>query len=153
MHERTTGEEIWKDTEGQVDILVAGVGTGGTVSGCGRALKKHKSSVQVVAVEPATSAVLSTGIPGKHRIQGIGAGFVPDTYDAKVVDCIMPIEDEQAFAGMRLLASTQGLLVGISAGAAFTAALQLAREEDNRGKTIVAILPDTGERYLSMNLF
>ena len=153
MHERTTGEEIWADTEGQVDILVAGVGTGGTVSGCGRALKKHKSSVQVVAVEPATSAVLSTGIPGKHRIQGIGAGFVPDTYDAKVVDSIMPIEDEQAFAGMRLLAGTQGLLVGISAGAAFTAALQLAREEDNRGKTIVAILPDTGERYLSMNLF
>ena len=153
MHERTTGEEIWKDTEGQVDILVAGVGTGGTVSGCGRALKKHKSSVQVVAVEPATSAVLSTGVPGKHRIQGIGAGFVPDTYDATVIDRIMPIEDEQAFAGMRLLAGTQGLLVGISAGAAFTAALQLAREEDNRGKTIVAILPDTGERYLSMNLF
>lgn len=153
MHERTTGEEIWADTEGQVDILVAGVGTGGTVSGCGRALKKHKSSVQIVAVEPATSAVLSTGIPGKHRIQGIGAGFVPDTYDAKVVDCIMPIEDEQAFAGMRLLAGTQGLLVGISSGAAFSAALQLAREEANRGKTIVAILPDTGERYLSMGLF
>ena len=153
MHERTTGEEIWADTEGQVDILVAGVGTGGTVSGCGRALKKHKPSVMVVAVEPATSAVLSTGIPGKHRIQGIGAGFVPDTYDATVIDRIMPIEDEQAFAGMRLLAGTQGLLVGISAGAAFTAALQLAREENNHGKTIVAILPDTGERYLSMNIF
>lgn len=153
MHERTTGEEIWADTEGQVDILVAGVGTGGTVSGTGRALKRHKDSVQVVAVEPATSAVLSTGKAGKHRIQGIGAGFVPDTYDAQVVDRILPIEDEQAFAGMRLLASMQGLLVGISSGAAFSAALQLAREECNRGKTIVAILPDTGERYLSMDLF
>ena len=153
MHERTTGEEIWADTEGQIDILVAGVGTGGTVSGTGRALKRHKPSVQVVAVEPATSAVLSTGIAGKHRIQGIGAGFVPDTYDAAVIDRIMPIEDEAAFDGMRLLASTQGLLVGISSGAAFSAALQLAREDANRGKTIVAILPDTGERYLSMNLF
>ena len=153
IHERTTGEEIWADTEGQVDILVAGVGTGGTVSGSGRALKRHKPSVQVVAVEPATSAVLSTGVAGKHRIQGIGAGFVPDTYDASVIDRILPIEDEQAFAGMRLLASKQGLLVGISSGAAFSAALQLAREEANRGKTIVAILPDTGERYLSLNLF
>ena len=153
MHERTTGEEIWADTEGRVDILVAGVGTGGTVSGTGKALKKHKPEVQVVAVEPATSAVLSTGVAGKHRIQGIGAGFVPDTYDAKVVDRILPIEDERAFAGMRLLASTQGLLVGISSGAAFSAALQLACEEANRGKTIVAVLPDTGERYLSMDLF
>ena len=153
IHERTTGEEIWTDTEGQVDILVAGVGTGGTVSGSGKALKRHKPSVQVVAVEPATSAVLSTGVPGKHRIQGIGAGFVPDTYDPKVVDTILTVEDESAFEGMRLLASTQGLLVGISSGAAFSAALRLAREENNRGKTIVAILPDTGERYLSMNLF
>lgn len=153
MHERTTGEEIWADTEGQVDILVAGVGTGGTVSGSGKALKRHKPSIQVVAVEPATSAVLSTGVPGKHRIQGIGAGFVPDTYDPKVVDTILTVEDESAFEGMRLLASTQGLLVGISSGAAFSAALRLAREENNRGKTIVAILPDTGERYLSMNLF
>ncbi|MBR4432358.1 MAG: cysteine synthase A, partial [Paludibacteraceae bacterium] len=151
MHERTTGEEIWADTEGQIDILVAGVGTGGTVSGSGRALKRHKPAVQVIAVEPATSAVLSTGVAGKHRIQGIGAGFVPDTYDAAVIDRIMPIEDEAAFDGMRLLASTQGLLVGISSGAAFSAALQLAREDANRGKTIVAILPDTGERYLSMN--
>ena len=107
----------------------------------------------MVAVEPATSAVLSTGVPGKHRIQGIGAGFVPDTYDAQVVDKILPITDDQAFAGMRLLASTKGLLVGISSGAAFSAALQLAREETNRGKTIVAILPDTGERYLSLDLF
>ena len=153
MHERTTGEEIWADTEGQVDFFVAGVGTGGTVSGTGRALKKHKPSVQIIAVEPASSAVLSTGVPGKHRIQGIGAGFVPDTYDATVVDRIMPIEDEDAFAGMRLLAATQGLLVGISSGAAFAAAWQLARDEANRGKTIVALLPDTGERYLSMGLF
>lgn len=153
MHERTTGEEIWKDTEGQVDILVAGVGTGGTVSGTGRALKKHKQSVQVVAVEPATSAVLSTGVAGKHRIQGIGAGFVPETYDGKAVDRIITIEDETAFNGMRTLAKKQGLLVGISSGAAFSAALQLAREEENKGKMIVAILPDTGERYLSMNLF
>ena len=153
MHERTTGEEIWADTEGKVDILVAGVGTGGTVSGTGRALKKHKPSVEVVAVEPASSAVLSTGVAGKHRIQGIGAGFIPDTYDATTVDKIMPIEDEAAFAGMRLLAGTKGLLVGISSGAAFAAALQLAREEEHRGKTIVAILPDTGERYLSMGLF
>lgn len=153
MHERTTGEEIWKDTEGQVDILVAGVGTGGTVSGSGRALKKHKQSVKVVAVEPASSAVLSTGVAGKHRIQGIGAGFVPETYDAKVVDRIVTIDDEAAFDGMRTLAKTQGLLVGISSGAAFSAALQLAREEENKGKMIVAILPDTGERYLSMNIF
>ena len=153
VHERTTGEEIWADTKGDIDIFVAGVGTGGTVSGSGRALKKHKPAIQVVAVEPATSAVLSTGVPGKHRIQGIGAGFVPDTYDAQVVDKILPITDDQAFAGMRLLASTKGLLVGISSGAACSAALQLAREETNRGKTIVAILPDTGERYLSMDLF
>ena len=150
MHERTTGEEIWADTEGQVDIFVAGVGTGGTVSGTGKALKRHKPEVQVVAVEPASSAVLSTGVPGKHRIQGIGAGFVPQTYDANVVDRVLPIEDETAFAGMRLLANTQGLLVGISSGAAFSAALQLAREEANKGKTIVALLPDTGERYLSL---
>ena len=150
IHERTTGEEIWADTEGKVDILVAGVGTGGTVSGSGKALKKHKASVEVVAVEPASSAVLSTGVAGKHRIQGIGAGFVPDTYDAKVVDRIVPIEDDEAFAAMRLLAGTQGLLVGISSGAAFAAALKLAREEKNRGKVIVAILPDTGERYLSI---
>jgi cysteine synthase A len=136
-----------------VDILVAGVGTGGTVSGSGRALKKHKQGVKVVAVEPASSAVLSTGVAGKHRIQGIGAGFVPETYDAKVVDRIVTIEDEAAFDGMRTLAKTQGLLVGISSGAAFSAALQLAREEENKGKMIVAILPDTGERYLSMNIF
>lgn len=153
MHERTTGEEIWKDTEGQIDILVAGVGTGGTVSGCGKALKKHKPSVQIVAVEPASSAVLSTGIAGKHRIQGIGAGFVPDTYDPAIIDRILPVADEEAFDGMRLLAGKKGLLVGISSGAAFAAAVKLSREETNRGKTILAVLPDTGERYLSLGIF
>lgn len=153
MHERTTGEEIWKDTEGQIDILVAGVGTGGTVSGCGKALKKHKPSVLIVAVEPASSAVLSTGIAGKHRIQGIGAGFVPDTYDPAIIDRILPVADEEAFEGMRLLAGKKGLLVGISSGAAFAAAVKLSREETNRGKTIVAVLPDTGERYLSLGIF
>ena len=153
MHERTTGEEIWKDTEGQIDILVAGVGTGGTVSGCGKALKKHKPSVQIVAVEPASSAVLSTGIAGKHRIQGIGAGFVPDTYDPAIIDHILPVADEEAFDGMRLLAGKKGLLVGISSGAAFAAAVKLSREETNRGKTILAVLPDTGERYLSLGIF
>lgn len=153
MHERTTGEEIWKDTEGQIDILVAGVGTGGTISGCGKALKKHKPSVLIVAVEPASSAVLSTGIAGKHRIQGIGAGFVPDTYNPNIIDRILPVADEEAFEGMRLLADKKGLLVGISSGAAFAAAVKLSREETNRGKTIVAVLPDTGERYLSLDIF
>lgn len=152
-HERTTGEEIWRDTEGKVDIFVAGVGTGGTVSGTGRTLKRHKPAVQVVAVEPATSAVLSTGVAGKHKIQGIGAGFVPQTYDGRVVDRILTISDEEAAAGARMLAKTQGLLVGISSGAAFSAALSLAREAENRGRTIVALLPDTGERYLSTGLF
>lgn len=150
IHERTTGEEIWADTEGKVDILVSGVGTGGTVSGAGKALKKHNPSIQVVAVEPASSAVLSTGVPGKHRIQGIGAGFVPQTYNANVVDRIMTISDDEAFEGKHLLARKEGLLVGISSGAAFSAALQLARDKANAGKMIVAILPDTGERYLSM---
>ena len=152
-HERTTGEEIWRDTEGKVDIFVAGVGTGGTVSGTGRTLKRHKPAVQVVAVEPATSAVLSTGVAGKHKIQGIGAGFVPQTYDGRVVDRILTISDEEAAAGARMLAKTQGLLVGISSGAAFSAALTLARMAENEGKTIVALLPDTGERYLSTGLF
>ncbi len=153
MHERTTGEEIWQDTEGKVDIFVAGVGTGGTVSGSGKALKKHNPAVKVFAVEPASSAVLSTGIPGKHKIQGIGAGFVPATYNPAVIDGIIPVSDEDAFNGARLLAGREGLLVGISSGAAFSAALQLARKPENAGKTIVALLPDTGERYLSTELF
>ena len=151
-HERTTGVEIWDDTQGDVDIFVAGVGTGGTVSGVGRALKARKPEVRIVAVEPASSAVLSTGIAGKHKIQGIGAGFVPDTYDASVIDEILPVSDEDAVRGGRLL-SARGLLVGISSGAAFSAALTLARKEENAGKTIVALLPDTGERYLSTILY
>ena len=153
VHERTTGEEIWADTEGKVDIFVAGVGTGGTVSGTGKALKSHNPAVQVVAVEPATSAVLSTGVAGKHKIQGIGAGFVPDTYNSKVVDQVLTVSDDEAFEGARTLARSKGLLVGISSGAAFSAALRLARLEENAGKLIVALLPDTGERYLSTALF
>ena len=153
IHEKTTGEEVWNDTEGRVDIFVAGVGTGGTVSGTGKALKRHNPAVKVVAVEPATSAVLSTGVPGKHKIQGIGAGFVPDTYDPAVVDEIIPVSDEDAVRASRLLAAREGLLVGISSGASFSAAMQLARREENAGKTIVALLPDTGERYLSTILY
>lgn len=152
-HERTTGEEIWADTDGAVDIFVAGVGTGGTVSGTGRALKKHKPEVQVVAVEPESSAVLSTGVAGKHKIQGIGAGFVPQTYNAAVVDRVLPISDDDAIAASRSLAAKEGLLVGISSGAAFAAALRLSRLPENEGKTIVALLPDTGERYLSTVLY
>ena len=153
VHERTTGEEIWADTEGKVDIFVAGVGTGGTVSGTGKALKSHNPAVKVVAVEPATSAVLSTGVAGKHKIQGIGAGFVPDTYNSKVVDQVLTVSDDEAFEGARTLARTKGLLVGISSGASFSAALRLARLEENAGRLIVALLPDTGERYLSTALF
>lgn len=153
VHERTTGEEIWRDTDGRVDIFVAGVGTGGTVSGTGRALKRHDAAVRVVAVEPAGSPVLSTGVAGKHGIQGIGAGFVPDTYDAAVVDEVLTVEDKEAVGASRLLASRLGLLVGISSGASFAAALRLARLPENAGKRIVALLPDTGERYLSTVLF
>lgn len=153
IHEQTTGEEIWADTDGKVDIFVAGVGTGGTVSGVGSALKKHNSAVKVVAVEPASSAVLTTGVPGKHKIQGIGAGFVPSTYNPDAVDEVMTVTDDDAFAGARKLARTKGLLVGISSGAAFSAALALARKDENAGKLIVALLPDTGERYLSTSLF
>ncbi len=153
MHERTTGEEIWTDSGGAIDIFVAGVGTGGTVSGTGKALKKHNAAVKIVAVEPASSAVLSTGMSGKHKIQGIGAGFVPATYNAEVVDEVMTISDEEAFEGARALARAKGLLVGISSGAAFSAALALARKDENAGKLIVALLPDTGERYLSTSLF
>ena len=153
VHERTTGEEIWADTEGKVDIFVAGVGTGGTVSGTGKTLKSQNPAVQVVAVEPDTSAVLSTGVAGKHKIQGIGAGFVPDTYNAKVVDQVLTVSDDEAFEGARTLARTKGLLVGISSGASFSAALRLARQEENAGRLIVTLLPDTGERYLSTALF
>ncbi len=153
IHEQTTGEEVWTDTDGKVDIFVAGVGTGGTVSGVGSALKKHNSAVKVVAVEPASSAVLTTGAPGKHKIQGIGAGFVPSTYNPAAVDEVMTVTDDDAFAGARKLARTKGLLVGISSGAAFFAALALARKDENAGKLIVALLPDTGERYLSTSLF
>ena len=153
IHEQTTGEEVWTDTDGKVDIFVAGVGTGGTVSGVGGALKKHNSAVNVVAVEPASSAVLTTGVPGKHKIQGIGAGFVPSTYNPDAVDEVMTVTDDDAFAGARKLARTKGLLVGISSGAAFSAALALARKDENAGKLIVALLPDTGERYLSTSLF
>lgn len=150
MHRRTTGEEIWTDTDGKVDIFVAGVGTGGTVSGIGQALKAHNPDVRIVAVEPASSPVLTAGKAGKHKIQGIGAGFVPDIYDASVVDCVTTITDEEAYAGSRELAMTRGLLVGISSGAAYVAASRLACLPENKGKLIVALLPDTGERYLSV---
>lgn len=153
IHEQNTGEEVWTDTDGKVDIFVAGVGTGGTVSGVGSALKKHNSAVKVVAVEPASSAVLTTGVPGKHKIHGIGAGFVPSTYNPDAVDEVMTVTDDDAFAGARKLARTKGLLVGISSGAAFSVALALARKDENAGKLIVALLPDTGERYLSTSLF
>ena len=153
VHERTTGEEIWRDTGGTVDVFVAGVGTGGTVSGTGKALKKHNPAVKVVAVEPASSAVLSTGVAGKHKIQGIGAGFEPATFDRGVVDEILSVTDDDAIRSSRLLSAREGLLVGISSGAAFSAALTLASREENAGKTIVALLPDTGERYLSTILY
>ena len=152
-HFETTGEEIWADTNGDVDCLVAGVGTGGTISGTGHALKNHKVTVHVVAVEPATSAVLSGNAPGAHKIQGIGAGFIPATYDAKYVDEIMPISSEEAIEATQLLAKRYGLLVGISSGAAFAAAYRLAQKKEWAKKMIVAIMPDTGTRYLSMGIF
>lgn len=153
MHERTTGEEIWRDTDGVVDIFVAGVGTGGTVSGVGAALKKHNPGVKVVAVEPTDSPVLSGGAPGAHKIQGIGAGFVPKNYNPAVVDEILQVTNDDAIRAGRELAQREGLLVGISSGAAVSAATRLALLPENAGKTIVVLLPDTGERYLSTLLY
>jgi len=152
-HEKTTGVEIWDDTDGTVDIFVAGVGTGGTITGTGRYLKSKNPNVKVVAVEPATSPVLSKGTAGPHKIQGIGAGFVPDTLDTKIYDEIIPVENDDAFETGRRIAKTEGVLVGISSGAALYAAIQLAKRPENKGKTIVALLPDTGERYLSTAMF
>lgn len=152
-HKRTTAEEIWRDTDGQIDIFVAGVGTGGTVSGTGARLKELNPNIRIVAVEPAGSPVLSGGKPGPHKLQGIGAGFIPKTYDAKVVDQVIPVENDDAIRTSRELAQTEGLLVGISAGAATYAATQLAAQPENRGKKIIVLLPDTGERYLSTELY
>jgi cysteine synthase A len=153
VHAKTTGPEIWEDTEGKVDIFVAGVGTGGTISGVGEFLKSKNPNIKVVAVEPAGSPVLSKGTPGSHKIQGIGAGFVPDTLNTSVYDEIIAVENEDAFATGRTLARTEGLLVGISSGAAVFAASELAKRPENKGKVIVALLPDTGERYLSTPMF
>ncbi len=152
-HKATTGPEIWADTDGKVDIFVAGVGTGGTITGVGEYLKEKNPAVQIVAVEPAGSPVLSKGTAGPHKIQGIGAGFVPEVLNTAVYDEIIPVENEDAFAAGRLLGKTEGVLVGISSGAALHAALILAKRPENRGKTIVALLPDTGDRYLSTPLF
>lgn len=152
-HFNTTGPEIWEDTDGKVDIFVAGVGTGGTVSGVGKYLKSKNPNVKVVAVEPAGSPVLSKGVAGPHKIQGIGAGFVPETLDTKIYDEIIAVENEDAFATGRTLARKEGLLVGISSGAAVYAATQLAKRPENKGKNIVALLPDTGDRYLSTPMF
>lgn len=150
IHYATTGQEIWKDTEGQVDVFIAGVGTGGTVSGVGRALKEHNAKIEIIAVEPASSPLLTEGHAGPHKIQGIGANFVPETYQADYVDRVMSIADDEAMQAARTLAADHGLLVGISSGAAYAAAIRLAKMPEYQDKTIVVLLPDTGERYLSI---
>ena len=152
-HISTTAEEIWRDTDGEIDMFVAGVGTGGTLSGTAKGLKNHNPQIKAIAVEPANSAVISGGKVGAHKLQGIGAGFIPQNYDPEVVDQVFPVKDDEAMKASRLLAQKEGLLVGISSGAALHAAISLAQKEENAGKTIVVLLPDTGERYLSTELF
>lgn len=152
-HEKTTGAEIWNDTDGKVDIFVAGAGTGGTISGTGKYLKSRNQNIKIVAVEPAGSPMLSEGHAGAHKIQGIGAGFIPETLDTGIYDEVFPVADEDAFAAGRLIVRSEGILVGISSGAALHAAIELAKRTENRGKNIVVLLPDTGERYLSTEMF